>query len=142
MKKKLLIILIPIFIVIVGITGIVYASWIVATTSKSEEIVDATYKIDLVDGSDITTYQLLEIESNFYLPEKQNILEEKKFFVGWSLTSDGTGDIAPGDYNLKTYLANIDSNNKLTLYAIWTNKIPSGKVLVNVTYPTDQKLSM
>ena len=142
MKKKLLFLFITTFaFVLIGISISVYAKWVVGIKHESNPVVDATYKVKLVNGTNETTYQLLEIDSYFYLPNYENDLDNEKFFLGWSLTNGSTADITVGDKQLSDYKANL-ADNLLTLYAIWTTTVPTGKTLLTVNYPTNQTLKL
>ena len=142
MKKKLLFLFITTFaFVLFGISISVYAKWVVGIKHESNPVVDATYKVKLVNGTNETTYQLLEIDSYFYLPNYENDLDNEKFFLGWSLTNGSTVDITVGDKQLSDYKANL-ADNLLTLYAIWTTTVPTGKTLLTVNYPTNQTLKL
>ena len=142
MKKKLLFLFITTFVLVIfGISISVYAKWVVGIKHESNPVVDATYKVKLVNGTNETTFQLLEIESYFYLPNYENDLDNEKFFLGWSLTNGSTADITVGDKQLSDYKANL-ADNLLTLYAIWTTTVPTDKTLLTVNYPTNQTLKL
>lgn len=141
-KKVLSVILLLVIFASVGLTVSIYAKWITGARGRSNPTEDATYQVHLVNGDTTTNYSLLEIDSMFNLPLYEDDLTNEKFFLGWALTSSETSNfISYGDYQLSTYKSSM-VDNVLTMYAIWTTSIPTGKTLISVSYPTNQSLKL
>lgn len=115
------------------VSGVAYASFLISKIENNEgEVIDNTYTITLHYDNTTKVLSSLEEDSGFELPI---LTYEDKTFNGWSFEANSNKIISNNITSVKDIinLGGKFKNNAIDLYANVLDKVPDGKVLLNVT---------
>lgn len=124
------------------VSGVAYASFLINKIENNEgEVIDNTYTITLHYDNTTKVLSSLEEDSGFELPI---LTYEDKTFNGWSFEAN-SNTITSKDIRSVKDIKNLGGrfvNNAIDLYANVLDEVqvPEGKVLLNVTDETFNKL--
>lgn len=122
------------------VSGVAYASFLISKIENNEgEVIDNTYTITLHYDNTTKVLSSLEEDSGFELPI---LTYEDKTFKGWSFEANSNTIISNNITSVKD-IKNLDGtfvNNAIDLYANVLDEVPDGKVLLNVTDKTANRL--
>lgn len=122
------------------VSGVAYASFLISKIENNEgEVIDNTYTITLHYDNTTKVLSSLEEDSGFELPI---LTYEDKTFNGWSFEASSNTIISNNITSVKDIknLGGTFVNNAIDLYANVLDEVPDGKVLLNVTDNTANKL--
>ena len=122
------------------VSGVAYASFLISKIENTEgKVIDNTYTITLHYDETTKVLSSLEEDSGFELPI---LTYEDKTFNGWGFEANGNTVISSDITSVKD-IKNLDGtfiNNAIDLYANVFDEVPDGKVLLNVTDETANRL--
>ena len=122
------------------VSGVAYASFLMNKIENNEgEVIDNTYTITLHYDEITKVLSSLEEDSGFELPI---LTYEDKPFNGWGFEANGNTVISSDITSVKDIknLGGTFVNNAIDLYANVLDEVPDGKVLLNVTDKTANRL--
>ena len=122
------------------VSGVAYASFLISKIENNEgEVIDNTYTITLHYDNTTKVLSSLEEDSGFELPI---LTYEDKTFKGWSFETNSNKIISNNITSVKDIksLGGAFINNAIDLYANVLDEVPDGKVLLNVTDETYNRL--
>lgn len=122
------------------VSGVAYASFLISKIENNEgEVIDNTYTITLHYDNTTKVLSSLEEDSGFELPI---LTYEDKTFNGRSFEANSNTIISNNITSIKDIisLGGTFVNNAIDLYANVLDEVPDGKVLLNVTDETFNKL--
>lgn len=122
------------------VSGVAYASFLISKIENNEgEVIDNTYTITLHYDNTTKVLSSLEEDSGFELPI---LTYEDKTFNGWSFEANSNTITSKNITSVKDIisLGGTFKNNAIDLYANVLDEVPDGKVLLNVTDETFNKL--
>lgn len=122
------------------VSGVAYASFLISKIENNEgEVIDNTYTITLHYDNTTKVLSSLEEDSGFELPI---LTYEDKTFNGWSFEANSNQIISNNITSVKDIrsLGGTFIDNAIDLYANVLDKVPEGKVLLNVTDETYNRL--
>lgn len=124
------------------VSGVAYASFLISKIENTEgKVIDNTYTITLHYDETTKILSSLEEDSGFELPI---LTYEDKTFDGWGFEANGNTVISSDITSVKDIknLGGTFVNNAIDLYANVLDEVPDGKVLLNVTDKTANRLDL
>lgn len=122
------------------VSGVAYASFLISKIENNEgKVIDNTYTITLHYDNTTKVLSSLEEDSGFELPI---LTYEDKTFNGWSFEANSNQIISNNITSVKDIrsLGGTFIDNAIDLYANVLDEVPDGKVLLNVTDQTANRL--
>lgn len=154
MNRKRLLALLLVFSTGIVVTTISFAAWEVRhIDNNSGNVEDGLYEVIYHYDQTSQKVSSLELTSGFDLlefdPSVEDLANERYAFLGWKIGSSSemtsktnakvfTNQISHTPKDLLSEYDNVPADNIIHLWECWSNQIPSDKVLLTITYNTNQ----